>query len=223
MMYETERAAIVATLKEMVDSGLVINTSGNVSMKIDNHVLLSPSGASYATLVPSDILVMDQDKNILDGSLLPSSETDLHYALYTSNKDIKAIVHTHSLYATAVSNIVNELPAVHYQIVDLGGMVPVAPYETFGSPELASAVTTHIRGRSAVLMQNHGAVTIGDNLREALDRSILLEWLSSLFLISSHEKMPPSSLTEQQLRAVVLQKQKYSDLRRAYKLKINSA
>ena len=222
-MYETERAAIVATLKEMVDSGLVINTSGNVSMKIDNHVLLSPSGASYATLVPSDILVMDQDKNILDGSLLPSSETDLHYALYTSNKDIKAIVHTHSLYATAVSNIVNELPAVHYQIVDLGGMVPVAPYETFGSPELASAVTTHIRGRSAVLMQNHGAVTIGDNLREALNRSILLEWLSSLFLISSHEKMPPSSLTEQQLRAVVLQKQKYSDLRRAYKLKINSA
>ena len=223
MMYETERAAIVATLKEMVDSGLVINTSGNVSLKIDNHVLLSPSGASYATLVPSDILVMDQDKNILDGSLLPSSETDLHYALYTSNKDIKAIVHTHSLYATAVSNIVNELPAVHYQIVDLGGMVPVAPYETFGSPELASAVTTHIRGRSAVLMQNHGAVTIGDNLREALNRSILLEWLSSLFLISSHEKMPPSSLTEQQLRAVVLQKQKYSDLRRAYKLKINSA
>jgi L-fuculose-phosphate aldolase len=223
MMYETERAAIVATLKEMVDSGLVINTSGNVSMKIDNHVLLSPSGASYATLVPSDILVMDQDKNILDGSLLPSSETGLHYALYASNKDIKAIVHTHSLYATAVSNIVNELPAVHYQIVDLGGMVPVAPYETFGSPELASAVTTHIRGRSAVLMQNHGAVTIGDNLREALNRSILLEWLSSLFLISSHEKMPPSSLTEQQLRAVVLQKQKYSDLRRAYKLKINSA
>ncbi len=223
MMYETERAAIVATLKEMVDSGLVINTSGNVSMKIDNHVLLSPSGASYATLVPSDILVMDQDKNILDGSLLPSSETDLHYALYASNKDIKAIVHTHSLYATAVSNIVNELPAVHYQIVDLGGMVPVAPYETFGSPELASAVTSHIRGRSAVLMQNHGAVTIGDNLREALNRSILLEWLSSLFLISSHEKMPPSSLTEQQLRAVVLQKQKYSDLRRAYKLKINSA
>jgi hypothetical protein len=66
-------------------------------------------------------------------------------------------------------------------------------------------------------------VTIGDNLREALNRSILLEWLSSLFLISSHEKMPPSSLTEQQLRAVVLQKQKYSDLRRAYKLKINSA
>ena len=132
-------------------------------------------------------------------------------------------MHTHSLYATAVSNIVNELPAVHYQIVDLGGMVPVAPYETFGSPELASAVTTHIRGRSAVLMQNHGAVTIGDNLREVLNRSILLEWLSSLFLISSHEKMPPSSLTEQQLRAVVLQKQKYSDLRRAYKLKINSA
>lgn len=222
MMYETERATIIATLKEMVDSGLIINTSGNVSMKIDDHIILSPSGASYATLAPSDILVMDQDKNILDGSLLPSSETDLHYALYASNKDIKAIVHTHSLNATAVSNIVTELPAVHYQIVDLGGVVSVAPYETFGSPELATVVTSHIKGRSAVLMQNHGAVTIGGNLREALNRSILLEWLASLFLISSHEKAPASSLSEQQLRAVVLQKQKYTELRKAYKLKINN-
>ena len=58
-MYETERATIIATLKEMVDSGLIINTSGNVSMKIDDHIILSPSGASYATLAPSDILVMD--------------------------------------------------------------------------------------------------------------------------------------------------------------------
>ena len=153
---------------------------------------------------------------------MPSSETDLHYALYASNKDIKAIVHTHSLNATAVSNIVTELPAVHYQIVDLGGVVSVAPYETFGSPELATVVTSHIKGRSAVLMQNHGAVTIGDNLREALNRSILLEWLASLFLISSHEKAPASSLSEQQLRAVVLQKQKYTELRKAYKLKINN-
>ena len=71
-------------------------------------------------------------------------------------------------------------------------------------------------------MQNHGAVTIGDNLREALNRSILLEWLASLFLISSHEKAPASSLSEQQLRAVVLQKQKYTELRKAYKLKINN-
>jgi L-fuculose-phosphate aldolase len=155
---------------------------------------------------------MDHNKQIIEGKLLPSSETDLHYSLYENRSDIKAIVHTHSLYATAVSSITDELPAIHYQIIDLGGPVPVAPYETFGSPELAAAVVDKIADKNAVLMQNHGAVTVGDNLDIALQRSILLEWIASLYLISLHSGQP-SFIDNKKLKNAVEQKQKYLTLR----------
>ena len=212
MLYQSERKLIVTTLKKMVDVGLVINTSGNVSIKINDYFLITPSGASYDNLSPADILVMDHNKQIIEGKLLPSSETDLHYSLYENRSDIKAIVHTHSLYATAVSSITDELPAIHYQIIDLGGPVPVAPYETFGSPELAAAVVDKIADKNAVLMQNHGAVTVGDNLDIALQRSILLEWIASLYLISLHSGQP-SFIDNKKLKNAVEQKQKYLTLR----------
>jgi L-fuculose-phosphate aldolase len=212
MLYKSERELIITTLQRMVEVGLVINTAGNVSIKIDDHYIITPSGVAYEYLVPADILVMDGNKKIIEGDLLPSSETDLHYSLYESCKDAHAIVHTHSLYATAVSTITNELPAIHYQITDLGGPVPVASYETFGSPELAAAVTEKIAGKNAVLMQNHGAVTIGSNLKIALERSILLEWLSSLYLISLQSGQP-SLIDDIKLKDAVLQKQKYMKLR----------
>lgn len=212
MLYQSERKLIITTLKKMVEVGLVINTSGNVSIKINNHFLITPSGASYNALLPADILVMDHNKQIIEGELLPSSETDLHYSLYENRSDIKAIVHTHSLYATAVSTITDELPAIHYQITDLGGPVPVAPYETFGSPELAAAVVDKIAGMNAVLMQNHGAVTIGGSLEVALQRSILLEWIASLYLISLQSGQP-TFIDNKKLQNVVQQKQKYLTLR----------
>jgi len=212
MLYQSERKLIVTTLKKMVDVGLVINTSGNVSIKINDYFLITPSGASYDNLSPADILVMDHNKQIIEGKLLPSSETDLHYSLYENRSDIKAIVHTHSLYATAVSTITDELPAIHYQITDLGGPVPVAAYETFGSPELAAAVVDKIADKNAVLMQNHGAVTVGDNLDIALQRSILLEWIASLYLISLQSGQP-SFIDNKKLKNAVEQKQKYLTLR----------
>jgi len=214
MLYKSERELIITTLQRMMEVGLVINTSGNVSIKINDHYIITPSGATYESLTPADILVMDDNKKIIEGDLLPSSETDLHYSLYESCKNARAIVHTHSLYATAVSTITDELPAIHYQITDLGGPVPVAPYETFGSPELAAAVTEKIAGRNAVLMQNHGAVTIGSNLKIALERSILLEWLASLYLIS-FQSGQPSLIDNIKLKDAVKQKQKYLKLREA--------
>ncbi|MEC9415375.1 MAG: class II aldolase/adducin family protein [Pseudomonadota bacterium] len=215
MKFKSEREMIIDAVNRLHKAGLIINTSGNVSIKIGEHIIITPSAAAYKNLIPTDILVMSQDKKVVEGNLLPSSEVDLHYSIYKKYESIKAIVHTHSLYATAVSSITNELPAIHYQIVDLGGIIPVAPYKTFGSCELASVVVENICGKNAVLMQNHGAVTIATNLEKALSRSILLEWLCSLYLISK-QSGKPSLIEQPELAAVKNQMKKYQKMREEF-------
>ncbi len=209
IMLEKQRLQVAKTALGLLESGLVVNTSGNVSIRIDDFVVITPSGCAYENLKAEDILVLDMDGNSVDGDLLASSETPLHLSVYASDPGIRSIVHTHSIYATAVSTLLTELPAIHYQIGDLGGPVPVAPYQTFGTPELAASVTDAIRGRSAALMQNHGAVTVADTVEQALARSVTLEWLARLYLIAK-QSGSPSLIDNDELERV---NQKQSRLR----------
>ncbi len=130
----------------------------------------------------------------------PSSELALHLAIYRGT-DAEAIVHTHSHYATVLSTVVDELPAIHYTINHFGGPVRVAAYETFGTEGLASSVIDALDERSGALMANHGAVVIAGNVRDAVGKAILLEWLASLYyhacLFGS-----PTTLTDAELEAV---------------------
>ncbi len=190
ILLEKQRLQVANAALALLQTGLVVNTSGNVSMRVDSKIVITPSGCAYENLAAEDILVLDPDGNPLDGDLLPSSETPLHLSVYDADASINAIVHTHSVYATAVSTLVTELPAIHYQIADLGGPVPVAPYQTFGTPELAASVTAAIQGRSAALMQNHGAVTVAETVEQALGRSVTLEWLARLYLIATRSGSP---------------------------------
>jgi len=204
ILLEKERLQVAKTALSLLQTGLVVNTSGNVSVRIDDIVVITPSGLSYENLEARDILVVDMQGNPVSGDLLPSSETPLHLSVYDADPTIGAIVHTHSVYATAVSTLVKELPAIHYQIADLGGPVPVAPYQTFGSPELAASVTNTIRGRTAALMQNHGSLTVGENVDQALARTIALEWLCRVYLIAS-QSGTPSMIDDEELERVLQQ------------------
>ena len=190
MKLQAERQQVADNARRLLDTGLVVNTSGNISARIDDLIVITPSGCAYETLQAGDVVVIDTQGEIVEGDLLPSSETPLHLSLYASNSDIGAIVHTHSVYATAVSTLVKELPAIHYQIITLGGAVPVAPYRTFGSPELAEVVTEAMQGRSAALMQNHGSTTVGKTVDEAMSRAITLEWLARVYLEASRSGSP---------------------------------
>ena len=174
----------------MLETGLVVNTSGNASIRIDNHIVITPTGRPYQSLQAHDAVVLDLQGNVIEGDLVPSSETPLHLALYQSSPETKAIVHTHSVHATALSTVRDELPAIHYQIADLGGPVPVAPYRTFGTPELACVVCDTMRGRTAALMKNHGLVTIAETIEKALARAITLEWLARVFLVADAAGSP---------------------------------
>lgn len=204
MMLEQERLQVAKTALAMLQTGLVVNTSGNVSIRVDDRIAITPSGLPYESLEAQDIPVVDMQGNPLSGDLLPSSETPLHVSVYAADPSVKAIVHTHSVYATAVSTLVKELPAIHYQVVDLGGPVPVAPYQTFGSAELAESVTDAIRGRTAALMQNHGSLTVGENVDQALGRTITLEWLCRVYLIAS-QSGTPSLIDDEELDRVLQQ------------------
>jgi L-fuculose-phosphate aldolase len=122
----------------------------------------------------------------------------MHLAIYRAT-DARAVVHTHAAHATAVSTLVPELPLIHYMAGALGGPVRVAPYATYGTPELAENMLQALADRTACLLQNHGTIAYGDSLNQAYDRTAQLEWMSRVWLLaSSVPGLTPTLLSPQQ-------------------------
>jgi L-fuculose-phosphate aldolase len=180
MLLHDERAQLVEYCRRMQADALTVGTSGNLSVRVGDHIAITPSGAAYEDLTPESICVIDLDGNRVEDGLEPSSEVPMHTSVYKST-DAKAVVHTHPLYASTLSAVVDELPAVHYMVALLGGPVRVAPYATFGSPELAENSITALQDRYGVILQNHGATTYGESLAKAYTRSIYLEWVCRMY------------------------------------------
>jgi L-fuculose-phosphate aldolase len=186
--------------RRMIADGLVLGTAGNVSMRVGELVAVSPSGMAYDRIEPADVAVVDLDGNRVDGPHAPSSETPMHLGVYATT-GATAVVHHHGLHSAAVSTVLDELPALHYYVLQLGGPVRVARYATYGTPELARSVHAALQGRTAALMQNHGAVAHGDTLDQAYDRARLLEWLCTLH-VTATGMGTPRVLTGDELAAV---------------------
>ncbi len=180
MAYQREREDLVGHGRDLVSSGLCVGTSGNLSIRCGEVVVLTPSGIPYDRLQAEAMCVVTLDGEIVEAPSPPSSETPMHLAVYRSTP-AKAVVHTHSPYATVLSTVVQELPPIHYVIAGLGGSVRVAPYATFGSRELAENMAQGLEGRTAVILQNHGTITYGHTLEQAFSRSVTLEWLATLY------------------------------------------
>lgn len=190
---------LVATARRTVLEGLVVGTSGNVSVRVGDTVLVTPSGVPYDRLTPDDITGVDLDGGRVLGGLVPTSELPMHLAIYRAT-DARAVVHTHAVHATAVSTLVPELPAIHYMSGALGGAVRVAPYATYGTQELAENMLHALSDRTACLLRNHGTITYGDTLDQAYDRTAQLEWMCRLWLTaSSVPGLTPTLLSEDQV------------------------
>lgn len=195
-------AELVATARRTVTDGLVVGTSGNVSVRVGDLVLVTPSGVAYDRLRPQDLTAVDLDGKQVRGSLVPTSELPMHLAVYRTT-DAGAVVHTHAVHATAVSTLVPELPLIHYMAAALGGPVRVAPYATYGTDELAGNMLRALTDRTGCLLQNHGTITYGATLTQAYDRTAQLEWMCRLWLTaSSVPGLTPTLLTEKQLAEV---------------------
>jgi L-fuculose-phosphate aldolase len=199
--WREERAAVAGACRRLGAEGLLIGTAGNVSVRMDDRVAITATGAVLAELTADQVTVVDLDGKIVAGTLQPTSELDLHLGVY-HRYGTGAVVHTHAPMATALSLVLDELPCIHYQLLSLGGTVRVAPYATFGTPELAESVLTALEGRSGALMANHGAVTHAPTLDKAVENALLLEWACGVYQHAAAVGTP-RVLDEQQQLAVI--------------------
>jgi L-fuculose-phosphate aldolase len=205
---DSARASLVAGARRVAEAGLVVGSAGNLSLRAGERVLITRGGSELDALVSEDCVEVGVSESAIPehhrSGPQPSSELALHLAIYGAT-DAVAIVHTHSHYATVLGTVADELPAVHYTINHFGGPVRVARYATFGTEELAASVIDALRERSGALMANHGAVVIGRDVREAVAKAILLEWLASLYyhatLFGSPTILSPDELEAVRYRA----------------------
>ena len=174
------REEVASAARRLAHEGLLVGTSGNVSCRSADVVAVTASGVTLAGCRPEDVTVVSLTGEVVEGELRPTSELSLHLGLYADTDTATAVVHTHAPWSTAIACVLEELPVLHYQQLLLGGTVRVAPYATFGTPELAILVREALTGRQAALMANHGSVAIGATLEAAVENALLLEWLAAL-------------------------------------------
>jgi L-fuculose-phosphate aldolase len=199
MSHERLREDVAAAARRLAHEGLLIGSAGNVSARDGDLVGVTASGVTLAGCRPEDVTVLSLEGTVVAGELRPTSELSLHLGLYADlGPDIGAVVHTHAPFSTALACVLDELPVLHYQQLLLGGAVRVAPYATFGTPELAAAVRDALDGRQAALMANHGSVAVGSSLEAAVDNALLLEWLAALHHRASALGVPRVLTAEEQ-------------------------
>jgi len=183
MLLEKERSEVVRFGRKMLAARLTSGTGGNLSIFAQGEglVAISPSGIEYDDMEPGDVPVVDCAGVTVEGTRKPSSELGFHLSLYRQRPDIRAVVHTHSVYATTMACLHWEIPAVHYLVAFSGRKVPLAPYATFGSEELAAHVAATIGDYNAVLLANHGLVTVGSNLATAFAVAEEIELVAQIY------------------------------------------
>lgn len=201
MIHEAARSAVADACRQLRAAGLVVGTAGNVSVRVGDDVVISPSGVDYDAMTAADVGVHALDGSPVDAPLAPSSELPLHLAVY-GRSEHTAIVHTHAPASTALSCVVDVVPPSHYYAALFGGPIRVAPYATYGSAELAEHVAAALDGRTAALMSNHGAVVVGSDLAGVLDRVPYLEYLCDVQLRAGAYGAPVRLLPEDELARV---------------------
>lgn len=182
-MYLEEKKELVEYGKKMSAEGLSSGTSGNLSiyLKEEGVVLITPSGIGYFDTTPEDIVAMDLEGNIIEGTRKPSSEWHLHTLFYKNKPEARAVVHTHSKFCTTLSTLRMPIKAVHYVIADAGtNEVPCAPYRRYGTEELAKVAVESAKESNAVLLANHGIVVCGKNLKSAYGLAKGMEYVAEI-------------------------------------------
>jgi L-fuculose-phosphate aldolase len=179
-LVDAARERLAAAGRRLAAQGLVIGTGGNLSERVGDRVAITATGAVLESLGPEDITVVDLEGRPDNGEQAPSSELFLHLGVY-ERYGAGAVVHTHAPVATSLSCSVDEVPCVHYQMLLLGGSVPVAPYRTYGTRELAEVTLDALEGKTAALMANHGAIVYAHDLEHAVENALLLEWACGVY------------------------------------------
>lgn len=193
----TELLGVVARLEER---GLNHGSSGNVSCRLPEGMLITPTGGNSANMTPERLVRMSPDGDIL-GAGIPSSEWHMHLAILNAFPEVQAVVHTHADHCVALSCLRRALPPFHYMVAGFGGSdIRCAPYATFGTRALAEGAVAALRDRKACLLANHGMIAVGKNLQQAFDLTVKLETLAKQYLLALQSGEPVLLAEEEMAR-----------------------
>jgi L-fuculose-phosphate aldolase len=202
------RKKIIEICQRMNELGINQGTSGNVSARTAEGFLMTASGIPYDRMEPEHIVEMDLEAGYC-GDYLPSTEWRMHHDIFKSRPEAGAIVHTHSVYATALATLRKDIPAFHYMIGVTGGSsLRVSNYAEFGTQELSETMLKAMEGRTACLLANHGQICFGPNLDKALWLAGEIEALSKMYWAASLAGKPVI-LTDAQMQTVLARFRSY--------------
>lgn len=193
LILREEREQVVEYGRKLMEANLTTGTGGNLSVfnREEGYIALSPSGMDYFDVKPEDVVIMTLDGDFVEEDhLVPTTEWGLHLGIYRVRPDASAIVHCHSDYATAVSCLGIDLPAVNYMVAVAGDKVPITPFAVYGTPELAKNVADNIGDYNAVLMANHGQIALGRSMKAAFTVALNVEYVARLYILAKSAGEP---------------------------------
>lgn len=201
--YEKERQEIIDCARKLEKYGLVVFSGGNVSMRMaDGSFLVTPSAMQYDSMLPEDIVLVDAAGNSIEGGRRPTSDLQAILHIFKNMPEINVVLHTHQSKAVAVSMITDKLPVISTTMVDeLKGEVPVAPFTISSDIGMGISVVEHAKAALAVILRQHGAITFGTGLEQALSAAVYLEETCQLYLSVLAAGRDVLILTEEQIKA----------------------
>ncbi|HOJ87575.1 MAG TPA: L-ribulose-5-phosphate 4-epimerase [Pseudothermotoga sp.] len=197
-MYEKERQLLYEAHLTLEKYGLVAYTSGNVSLKINDKVLIKPSGVPYSSLKPSDMVLVDLSGKVIDGNMKPSVDAATHLYLYRNIEWAKSIIHTHSTFATTFAVLEKSIPVLCTAHADVfGEEIPLAEYAPVGSEAIGKAVIKVIGKSGTVLLRKHGVIVVGKSLDDAVKKAVFLEEVAKMsYFALSNQRVEPLDPSE---------------------------
>ena len=209
-MYDRLKEELIHSGIKLDKYGLIALSGGNLSTRTDDgSIIVTPSGMDYDTLCADDMVVLDPDGKVIEGQRRPSVDTVALLHIYKNLSEVDAVIHTHQIYATAIGLVEDRLPAVTTFLANATlGDVTVAPYSSAASEEMGVQVVRHLGGKRAVILRNHGVVTVGKSIREALYAAIYLEDAAKCY-VAARTLGTPIELDAEQVRQAVKVFQNY--------------
>jgi L-ribulose-5-phosphate 4-epimerase len=210
--YQPAKLQIVKTAQDLVRKGYLMATGGNISMRVlgQDAFAITPSNFDYMKMTPEDVCTLNFELEILEGERKPSVEAAMHGAIYQVRGDVNAIVHTHQVYASALTLIRTPIPALFdEQARFLGRSVEIIPYGPSGTGMLKNTIAKHVKNHNnAFMMQNHGALVFGHDMERAVHNVEILEKcaLAYLLAIISERKVSKIPLAVREIAFAKLRK-----------------
>jgi len=203
-MYQKEKNEVIKAGIKLDRYGLVALSGGNISVRLGEHVLVTPSGMIYEDMVEDDVLVVDLDGNIVEGTRKPSVDTSALLYILKADETINAVIHTHQPYATAVGLVADELPCNLTTMANaVMGSALVAPYSSTATEQMGIEAVNYLQGRRAVILKHHGVIAVGDSLKQALYACIYLEEAAKTYAIAKSFGGEMAMLTDDQIEQAV--------------------